>query len=38
VGFIIVKLKQSPLDGRITRPSVEWNPFYDRGYYRKDFE
>jgi len=38
VGFVIVRLKQSPSDGHITRLSVEWNPFYDRSYYRKDFE
>lgn len=35
VGFVLVKLKQDPKDGHITRLSVEWNPFYDRGYYEK---
>ena len=38
VGFCIVKLKQDPQDGHITRLQVEWNPFYDRGFYRRDFE
>lgn len=38
VGFSIIKLKQDPKDGHITRLQVEWNPFYDRGFYRRDFE
>lgn len=37
VGFVLVKLKQDPKDGHITRLSVEWNPFFDRGYYEKRF-
>jgi biotin operon repressor len=37
VGFSLVKLKQDPRDGHITRLSVEWNPFYSRGYYEKRF-
>lgn len=37
VGFSLVKFKQDPTDGHITRLSVEWNPFYDRGYYEKRF-
>lgn len=37
VGFVLVKLKQDPKDGHITRLSVEWNPFYDRSYYERRF-
>lgn len=37
VGFVIVKLKQDPSDGHITRLAVEWNPFYDRGFYEKRY-
>ncbi len=38
VGFVLVKLKQDPMDGHITRLSVEWNPIYDRAYYERRFE
>lgn len=37
VGFSIIKFKQDPADGHITRLGVEWNPFYDRGYYERRF-
>ncbi len=37
VGFSLIKLKQDPRDGHITRLQVEWNPFYDRGFYEKRF-
>lgn len=38
VGFVIVKLKQDPADGHVTRFNVEWNPYYDRGFYERRFE
>ncbi len=38
VGFVRIDLKQSPDDGHITRFKVEWNPFYDRGYYERRYE
>jgi len=37
VGFVLVKLKQDSVDGHITRLCVEWNPFFDRGYYEKRY-
>lgn len=38
VGFSIIKLKQDKEDGHITRLQVEWNPWYDKGFYEKRFE
>jgi len=37
VGFGIIKMKQDPWDGHITRFAVEWFPFFDRGYYERRF-
>lgn len=37
VGFAIVRFKQDPEDGHISRLSVEWVPFFDRGYYERRF-
>jgi len=37
VGFSIVKFKQDPNDGHITRLAVEWVPFFDRKYYERRF-
>jgi biotin operon repressor len=36
VGYSIIKIKQNDL-GIVTRFSVEWFPFFDRGYYEKRF-
>lgn len=36
VGYSIVKIKQDE-QGIVTRFSVEWFPFFDRGYYEKRF-
>lgn len=36
VGFVVIRIKQDD-KGAIARFQVEWTPFYDRGYYRKDF-
>ena len=38
VGGCVVKFKQDPKDGHIERFTVEWIPFYDRGYYESRFE
>jgi biotin operon repressor len=38
VGFSLIKIKQDPADGHITRLSVEWNPRYDRKFYEKRFD
>ena len=38
VGFSLIKLKQDPKDGHITRLQVEWNPFYDRKFYERRFD
>jgi biotin operon repressor len=38
VGYSIIRLKQNPDNGVITRFQVEWVPFYDRGFYEKRFE
>jgi len=37
VGFVRIDLKQDPTDGHVTRFKVEWNPFYDRGFYEKRY-
>jgi hypothetical protein len=37
VGFVIVRMKQNPDDGHIEREQVEWNPFFDRGFYEHRF-
>jgi hypothetical protein len=37
VGFVIVRMKQNPDDGHIERVQVEWNPFFDRGFYEHRF-
>jgi hypothetical protein len=37
VGFCVVKIAQDSTDGHVTRFAPEFFPFYDRGYYRKDF-
>jgi predicted phosphodiesterase len=34
VGGVLVRLKQSPEDGHVTRFDCCWMPFYDRGYYQ----
>ena len=36
VGFVVVNLDQAT-NGTITRFSVEWFPFFDRGYYERRF-
>lgn len=36
VGYSIVQIKQAD-DGTVTRVSVEWFPFFDRGFYEKRF-
>lgn len=38
VGYMTVRIKQAKTDGHVERVLVEWVPFYDRGYYRRDFE
>lgn len=37
VGFSLVKFQQDKADGHITRLSVEWVPYFDRGYYERRF-
>lgn len=37
VGFSLVKFQQDKTDGHITRLSVEWVPYFDRGYYERRF-
>ncbi len=34
IGAAIIRLKQNPFDGTISRLSVEWIRFFDRGYYK----
>jgi hypothetical protein len=36
VGYSIIKIKQND-EGIVTRFSVEWFPFFDRGFYEKRF-
>ena len=36
VGYSIIQIKQAE-DGTITRVSVEWFPFFDRGFYERRF-
>ena len=36
VGYSIIKIKQAD-NGAVTRVSVEWFPFFDRGYYEHRF-
>jgi len=38
VGGWIIRFKQDPIDGHITRFAGEFIPFYDRGYYEKRYE
>lgn len=38
VGGWILRFKQDPVDGHITRFGGEFIPFYDRGYYEKRYE
>lgn len=38
VGFSLIKVKQDSSDGHITSLSVEWRPFYDRGFYERRFD
>ena len=35
IGAAIMRFKQNPLDGTITRLSVEWIRFFNRGYYQR---
>lgn len=37
VGYSLIKLKQDPERGHVTAISVEWRPFYDRGFYESRF-
>lgn len=37
VGYSLIKIKQDPNRGHVTNLSVEWSPFYDRGFYEKRF-
>ena len=37
VGFSLVKIKQDPERGHVKIVSVEFHPFYDRGFYEKRF-
>ena len=36
LGYLVIRVKQDE-KGAVSRFQVEWFPFYDRGYYRKDF-
>jgi len=37
VGFVEVKIKQEKDTGIVKRVSVEWFPYFDRGFYEKRF-
>lgn len=37
VGFSLIKLRQDPARGHVTRLSVEWHPFYDRAFYKRSY-
>lgn len=37
VGYVIIRIKQEPGTGIVTRFNVEWSPFYDRKFYEKRF-
>lgn len=37
VGFMLVKIKQDPTRGHVTRLAIEWMPRYDQGFYQKKF-
>ncbi len=37
VGYCLVKIKQDPDRGHVTNLAVDWNPFYDRGFYEQRF-
>jgi hypothetical protein len=37
VGYSVIRIKQDPERGHIIGFSVDWNPFYDRGFYERRF-
>ena len=37
VGYSLIKVKQDQSHGHVTAVSVEWCPFYDRGFYEQRF-